>query len=97
MICNGQSDQEHKSDRCSYDHQQEDFCSLRPCALASLRSHSQFNAKSQSCRDAKSIVNPCRNVFRVVVHPTDHYTIVNDIGNCRFLHPCCWNGYYPAQ
>ncbi len=56
-----------------HNQQQEDFCSSRLCALASLRSHSPFNAKSQSRRDAKSIVNPCLNVFRVVAHPTDHY------------------------
>ncbi len=63
-----------------HDQQQEDFCSSRLCALASLRSHSQFNAKSQSRRDAKSIVNPCLNVFHVVAHPTDHYRKLNDYG-----------------
>ncbi len=49
------------------DHQQEDFCSLRLCVL--------LLSLTQSRRDAKSIVNPGLNVFRVVAHPADHYRL----------------------
>ena len=55
------------------------------CAIASLRLCVivfQFNAKAQRRRDAKSVVNLGLHVFRVVVHPTDHY------GNHWISRPC---------
>ncbi len=72
-LCNGQSDHEHKRKRCSYMINNRRIFVLR--VFAPSRLCVLILSLTQSRRDAKSIVNPCLDVFRVVAHPTDHYRL----------------------
>jgi hypothetical protein len=51
-------------------HQQDDFCSLRHCILASLRSLPNLTQRRKGAETRRVLLT---HIFRDVVYPTDHY------------------------